>query len=189
MQTQITSLHLSFLYSVSARVFFCLVFHINLLQKAGFECLKLSCKKKNKHFVHFLFCLFKDCHPSAVQNAVPTPLAPRRWQLPAPGKGCDPHSSFPLMGRWWDYTFQAQFLSFVSAKNLPDEGRLTNNSHHQHPEYLSTYTWTVTISINFANADPHQSFPKFQAVTVNPCQVYFMLSDSEMVPCRNLRQK
>lgn len=78
MQTQTTSLHLSFLYSASDG-FFVWFSNINLLQKAGFEFLKLLCRKKNKHFIPFFFCLFKDCHPSAEQNAVPSPLAPRRW--------------------------------------------------------------------------------------------------------------
>lgn len=92
MQTQITSLQLSFLWG------FCLVFHINLLQKAGFEFLKLLCRKKNKHFIPFFFFL------SSSKSATPvlcTMLFPAYWPqemaAATPEKGCDPHSSFPLM--------------------------------------------------------------------------------------------
>lgn len=64
------------------------------------------------------------------------PPVPRRRQLPAPGKGCDPHShwlttlSYSKVEADGLCTFPTQFLSLVSVRNLPDEGQI---NHHLSP--------------------------------------------------------
>lgn len=139
---------LASLHSVSA-VSFCLVLHIHLLQKQDlrFVFLKLLCRKKpqTRHFIPFF--LHKDCWPSTVENAAPSPTT---CQPPGEGssqpQGRDvipPHTdSLPSPTPRWKLMGFALFQLNSSPSSLSEtfqmRGRLTITSHHQHLEYLST---------------------------------------------------
>lgn len=76
---------------------FCLVFHINLLQKNRIRVFKTVVQKEKQTF-HPLF------FPSSSKTATPvlctmlfTAYWPQEMAAATPEKGCDPHSSFPLM--------------------------------------------------------------------------------------------
>lgn len=110
---------------------------------------KNCCAEKNpKHAVSFLFCSSRIATPllCRVLSHPHCPPAPRRRQLPAPGKGCGPrlHRLAPLpcsKAEVYGFcTFQTQFLSLVSVRNLPDEGQL----NHQ----LSPPTSRIFINID-----------------------------------------
>lgn len=123
MQTQITTLHRSFLYTMF-QLFLFVWFSTSTCckkQDLSFVFLKLLCRKKIKHAISFLFfpppqrlpplCCAECCSQPRC------PLVPKRRQLPAPGKGCDPrlHRLAPLPSSKAEVdgfcTSQTQFLS------------------------------------------------------------------------------